>query len=94
MSVTKNCLSTLGKVFFHPESPAGLLWDEYSGILKEFEITFSDPHRGQGGFGPLATIDAGPNVHLLMKQSEQEEIKRALAEYFQREQKPLRILES
>jgi mevalonate kinase len=40
-----------GKNPFHPESPAGLLWQRHENYLKDFLLGFCDPHLGAGGFG-------------------------------------------
>ena len=36
---------------FHPQSPAGLLWLQNQKIFTDWDMQFSDPYSGAGGFG-------------------------------------------
>lgn len=40
---------------FHPQSPAGKLWDKNADTLSRYQIQFIDPYQGLGGFGASST---------------------------------------
>jgi diphosphomevalonate decarboxylase len=75
---------------FHTSTPSFSYLAPSTIAVLRFAETFWEKHS----YGPITTIDAGPNVHLLVKKSEQEKIRADLAQYLHSEKFDLEILES